>query len=1386
METKYIKSHKQHNSHSVKNLLPKKEGDSLRENKRHKRAKVSSKFPRSPLYRSSSPLQLVEDGESLSRHADALSSEVNTTGSLPKRLHYFFERQCDADPDALALICGTEHLSYGLLDARANRLAHYLARRGIGAGDRVGILLERSVQTYVTLLAVLKCGAAFVPLDPSFPQDRITYIAENAALDLLVTTAKFSDATAGTSCGVLELDTAGAAIAFEPARRITVPDSDDALCYIIYTSGSTGRPKGVAVNHSHICNFIAVCTPIYGVTSCDRVYQGMTIAFDFSIEEIWPTFAAGATIVVGPTDYRRLGSGLTDFLIEQEVTLLCCVPTLLATVDRDVPSLHTLLVGGEACPQDLVQRWSQPGRRMLNTYGPTETTVTALWTELVPDKAVTIGKPLPTYTTYILDDELHPMPTGEAGEICIGGLGVTCGYVNLPELTDAKFVPDPFEQDRYGARLYRSGDLGRVTPSGEIEFLGRIDSQVKIRGYRIELSEIEAVVLESEAVENAIVSVVSGNGTGQELVAYITLSGLTTDTEELKNDLYATLRRRLPSYMVPAFIEILDAIPTMPSGKADRSRLPAPASRRLTARSGTGVPPATPLEKKLATAWGTAFDRDDLCVEDDFFNELGGHSLLAAQVISTLRQNPALNSLSIADLYSYPTIRALARHIEETPLPSLSPDAQMAAKSRPSTRRRAGNLQVSVCGATQMFLLYLVFAFLGTPLALLLSAASGWSPFALLLVGGALIPTAWMFSVLLLPIATKWLLIGRFRPGRYPLWSWYYCRWWLVRKMMTLAPLDYLAGSPLMPIYIRLLGGRIGAGCQINTKELHLPDLIEIGDQVSIGYGVEIQPFLVEDGWLYLAPIRIDSNAYVGTNSVVMLGSQVGWGARLLEQSLVARDQTIPDRETWAGSPPQRLVNTDSVIETMADQKTLSTWSPKLWAGFVAGWLFLEILPSIMTAPGLIFAYATSGGEPLQGLVAAPIAGLLFVLTACALVAALKKLVMPTVRPGIFSVYSSFGLRKWLADKLMMTSLGVTNTLYATLYTTPWLRLLGAKVGPRSEISTVAHIDPELLTLGAESFLADNVAVGPAKYYNGFMALGTTELGTRCFVGNSALVPGSTRLGEGSLIGAHSVPPKKPVEPDTSWLGSPAIFLPRRQKSHCFDETVTFRPPAKLVACRLAIEFLRIVLPPTLMYMLVIPETQVMVQLAGGLSAPLLVAVLPIVYWASALLLTVLVAGLKWLTVGRYRPRVEPMWSNFVWRTELITGLYETVVVPGLLMWFTGTPLMSPVLRLFGARIGRRVYIETTFITEFDLVRVADDAAVGGLTSLQTHLFEDRVMKMSTVKIGRGCTVGPRSVVLYDSVMEPGTKLDALSLLMKSEVLPCESRWRGIPARLVD
>jgi amino acid adenylation domain-containing protein len=487
-----------------------------------------------------------------------------------ERLDHLFEKrfalfQQTGAGGHLAVSAEDGELSYDDLGRKANQLARHLIKSGVKPGDRVGLLFSRSVWAYVAMLAVMKAGAAYVPLDPGFPKDRITFIAEDAGIRLVLTTAGLRGHLDGLGADVIALDQARALVERESAEALEAPADalTDELCYIIYTSGSTGKPKGVAVEHPSICNFVRVAAEVYGITPQDRVYQGMTIAFDFSVEEIWVPLYSGATLVAAPAGPSLVGQDLSRFLESRRITALCCVPTLLATLDDDLPSLRFILVSGEACPQNLVERWHNEGRTFLNVYGPTEATVTATWTLLAPNRPVTIGVPLPTYKILILaPGEARLADKGGIGEICIAGIGLARGYVNRPDLTGKAFIPDFLElADNPSGRIYRTGDLGRVTATGEIEYLGRLDAQVKIRGYRIELAEIESVIMRVPGIAQAVVGTFQPEPGLVELVAYYTLRHDAGDLD--RGTIVAAIRDDLPAYMLPAFFERMDGLPVL-------------------------------------------------------------------------------------------------------------------------------------------------------------------------------------------------------------------------------------------------------------------------------------------------------------------------------------------------------------------------------------------------------------------------------------------------------------------------------------------------------------------------------------------------------------------------------------------------------------------------------------------------------------------------------------------------------------------------------------------------------------------------------------------------------------------------------------------------------
>ena len=1310
-----------------------------------------------------------------------------SSGTQPELLHEIFETQADARPHQTAILAAHETVNYADLEARANRLARHLRRLGIGRGAIVGHLLPRSPDAYAALLAILKAGAAYVPIDPSYPADRIAFILKDSGAGTLVTTGGPAEGVRPDFAGtVLRLDADRGAIdacdPARPARDETGADPRD-LCYIIYTSGSTGRPKGVMIEHRAARHLVRAEADIYGVRPDDRVYQGASLSFDLSVEEIWLAFQAGAALVPATPEMARSGPDLSRHLAERGVTVLSCVPTLLSMMNEDVPTLRLLISGGEALSEDLVARWARPGRRIVNTYGPTETTVIATYAPVEPGRRVTIGRPVPGYRVHVLDERLRPVPPGDAGEICIGGPGVARGYAGLPCETLARFVPDPFAPPgQENARLYRTGDLGRIDLDGNLQFLGRSDGQVKIRGFRVELSEIESALLEGHGVRAAACALREDPPGVPQIVGYVVPSNGRVDVDRLRGH----LKVRLPSYMIPSSIETIPRLPLLPSGKLDRAALPAP--RPSEAGAPAAVPPRTPTERLLAAIWAGLFPGRTIAPDDDFFGDLGGHSLLAARMVSELRRHERYARVPVGTLYENPTIASLAAAIDTMAHRGKAPRGSIPAAAWPPPDPRAERRRHALAGGLQGLGLYFVFG---------LEALQSLAPFlvfVLLFEAGrpALEAVLWAAAcgVVLLPlailtvIAVKWIVLGRVRPGRVRLWSLAYVRYWFVQTLVSALPLNDLAGTPWLPFVYRMLGARIGRDVHLEAHSLGAFDLISIGDGSSLD-DASLSGATVEDGALLLGTIDIGRNCYVGTRAVLREDTVLEDGARLDDLSLLRRGDRIPRGETWAGSPARRV----------ADPRIPRT-PPRPAHGPVRRAAIAALYAALIPAVPLLLLLAFVPGvallmqldplaQPLLYLAAAPLVGGSFVLLLTAEVALLKWLLVGRVRAGRHPVHGFFYVRNWIVDQLLGLSLDYAGQLHATLYLAPWYRALGAKIGRFVELSTASATTPDLLEIGDGATIADEVSLGDARVEGGFMTVARTRLGRRAFVGNSAVVPAGSVLGDNTLVGVLSLAPsdtRRSAQSGAAWLGSPPIPLPRRQESRPFPEHRTYRPTRGLRAARALFEILRVTLPPAgfiAVAAAVVRATAALLPRAG-LGATLLL--LPIVYALSCFAVLGVVALAKWVLMGRYRPFEKPLWSPFIWRLELANALYEFLATPLALEALLGTPFLPWYLRLFGVRVGRRVYLHTTGFLEFDLTEIGDGAALNEDCVLQTHLFEDRVLKASRVRIGAGCSVGTASVVLYDSKMEEGARLDALSLLLKGEVLPGRSVWAGLPA----
>ena len=1320
---------------------------------------------------------------SLHVHHDYLLPRLEVDSSQrPHRLIDFFERSVERDPDRVALVCEGREFTYGDLEARANRLAHHLMRRGARPGRRVGIYIPRSLDMYVAVLGVVKTGAAYVPIDPAAPADRVEYFASDASLACLVTVAEKAAVARESGVPLVVTDADADDIDLQSSARPVVDRGGDHEAYVIYTSGSTGRPKGVLVPHSAITNFVDVVIQIYDVRPSDRIYQGLTIAFDFSLEELWPTWGVGATMIAGPVDGRQVGSGLADFLEENKVTFYHGVPTVLATVDRDLPLIRTLNLGGEACPQGLVERWGGPHRRILNTYGPTECTSSCTYAELVPGRPVTIGVPLPTYFAALLDEEGHPVPEGAVGELAIGGIGVALGYLNRPELTAEKFITN--EQ---GDRMYRTGDLVRLTDDGELEYLGRADAEVKVRGHRVDLGEIETSLQENDAIQAAVVTLIDKESNGGRLAAFVLLARPVDDVDALRHALHEHARGKLPPYMVPDFIDVIDTIPLMPSGKADRKALPRPATDPLVS-GGAYVPAEDEIEEFLQATWADVLGLppEAVSVTANLFDDLGGHSLIAATLVSALRRSGrfGMAGLAVPEIYENPTIRLLATHLRATSDADAGPeDAELVAAARP---QRASTARIWAFGLAQLAWIVVFVAVAMAPIGVIYAVNEGEPSIAMLVELMLSVPVSYLVSRWGLPTLAAVLFGRRIREGAHPLYGVMHLRVWIVARAMSLSPMPRLAGSPYALTFLRWCGAEVAESAHLGTAEIPLPTMVTVDANATVGYATHLSGYEIHGGLLHVGRIVVGRHAMVGANAVLAPGSRVGAHAVLGDQSLLPQGVRVPPREWWDGSPAARGVReADPVVgEMLTCPMAPTTWRKPQRDRFLLSIAALELLPMVALGPAVVVVWAAlMSFDHMAALWATMATGPLFVATVCTLILIMRRFALEKTPIGIHHLRSTLGVEKWFSDQLLSVNLELTNSLFGTLYTPHWLRRLGANIGPNTEIATIANIDPDLLTLGAGSFVADMGSVGAAIYANGHVAFRPTSVGDRAFVGNAAFVPSGSAMGDDSLIGVMSIPPTGGMPAGSSWLGSPAIFLPQREVFGQFDETTTFAPPRWKVALRYIVEFFRITLPGTLLGLSTFGTLMVVSFLAARTQAWVTIVATPLIALGFSVVTVVVVAAMKWALLGRYRPRVEALWSGFVRRTEFMTGIYEATAVPVLLQTLTGTPMLAPMMRLFGVHVGRRVLLDTTYLTEFDLVRIADDVAVGAHVSLQTHLFEDRVMKMGLVRLDEGSSVGARGIVLYGATLAAYADLAPLSLVMKGEFIPPGTRWIGIPSR---
>jgi amino acid adenylation domain-containing protein len=570
-------------------------------------------------------------------------------------VHALFEAEARKSPEAVALLHEDRALAYRELDERANRLARYLRRLSAGPETRVGVALRRSPELYVALLGIWKAGFAYVPLDPSYPAERLAYMVGDAGLSLLVSEESVLDELPVPELPVVALDSSAEAIAAESSDPLPSSGNASDAAYVIYTSGSTGRPKGVVVEHRGLVNVALAQIAFFGVGPGERVLAFASVNFDASASEMMMALLAGATLVSAPDEALRPGKDLHDTLSRQSIGTVTLPPSILAVLPQaKLPALRALIVAGEPCPEELVNRWA-PGRRFFNAYGPTETSICATMAECFAGGGKpSIGRPIANTEVFVLDSGLEPAPIGVPGELHVGGVGLARGYLGRPELDAEKFIPHPF---RPGERLYRTGDRARRLPDGEIDYLGRVDEQVKLRGFRIELGEIASCLLEHPRLSDATVILREDRPGDPRLCAYLVPAD---EPPPEAAALRAFLAARLPEHMLPsAFVRIAE-MPRTPNGKVDKRALPAPeAASAIAGDEG----PRSPIEELLAGIFAEIFDLPEVGIHQGFF-ELGGHSLLATQVMARLATALGVE-IPLQALFDAPTVAGLSRAVEE-------------------------------------------------------------------------------------------------------------------------------------------------------------------------------------------------------------------------------------------------------------------------------------------------------------------------------------------------------------------------------------------------------------------------------------------------------------------------------------------------------------------------------------------------------------------------------------------------------------------------------------------------------------------------------------------------------------------------------------------------
>jgi non-ribosomal peptide synthetase-like protein len=1245
-------------------------------------------------------------------------------------------------PDSPAIDDGEVQLTYAELIADISESVEWLATRGIGRGDRIGIRMPSgSYALYVAILATLASGAAYVPVDADDPDERADLVFTEAQVVAIITEAGLIRAP-GSSRGWR---------AAAPLGR------DDA--WIIFTSGSTGTPKGVAVTHRSAAAFVDAEARMFlqdnPIGPNDRVLAGLSVAFDASCEEMWLAWRNGACLVPAPRSLVRSGMDLGPWLVSRDITVVSTVPTLAALWPAEaLEAVRLLIFGGEACPPELAERLAVDGREVWNTYGPTEATVVACAARLTGTGPVSIGLPLPGWDLAVVDKAGVPVPLGQVGELVIGGVGLA-RYLD-PDKDAEKYAPMPALGWN---RAYRSGDLVRLEADG-LYFQGRADDQVKVGGRRIELGEVDSALVHLPGVSGGAAAVRRTASGTPLLVGYVASADPSFDLAAAR----ATLAEALPAALVPRLV-LVDELPTRTSGKVDRDALPWPPPGDA---EGEDAPDLGGTMGWVADLWRGVLAAPIEGPEADFF-ALGGGSLSAAQLVTALRQR--YPQVTVADLYDHPRLGSLTGYLDE-----LKPPPRVETRVVKPTPRLSQAVQVALTLplATLTALQWVVWLALANNVAADLDLVPWARPIGWwwIVAGFGLFVTP--LGRMGIAVLFARMLLSGLEPGTYRRGGPEHLRVWFAERLAEASGAENLAGAPWLVYYARALGNKVGKGVDLHSAP-PVTGMLKLGHRSSVEPEVDLTGHWIDGDRFHVGRISIGNDATIGARTTLLPGAVVGKNADVAPGSGVAGK--VKNGQYWKGSP---AVKSGKARHPWPDHRPPRA---PLWvAVYGATSVLLGAVPLLALGVGLaVIGWGIRGADTVSAAIApaalwTPIATMAAVLTYAVVTVVGVRILSLWLSEGYHPVRSRVGWQIWATERLMDAARNYLFPLYASLLTPWWLRILGAKVGRGTEIST-ALLTPKFTVVEDGAFLADDTMVASYELGGGWIHVAKATIGKRAFLGNSGITQPGRKVPDDGLVAVLSAAPHK-AKAGSSWLGSPPVRL--RRKPTAADTLRTFHPSLRLKVLRGLVETCRVV--------------PLIVTFAIGLAVLLALQWLAVRFgWLWTVLgggVVLLIAGViaggiaviaKWLVVGRIRAIEHPLWSPFVWRNEVSDTFVETVAAPWFARAASGTPVMNLWLRALGASIGRGVWCETYWLPEADLVTLGMGSTVNRGCVVQTHLFHDRIMRMDTVVLEEGSTLGPHCVALPAARIGAGATVGPASLVMRGDEVPPSTRWLGNP-----